>query len=105
MSKFVSQADYWKDRAERAEAKLSAPPEPSEDGFVTVTTTEDGRCVMVSRQDEDHRILKVLWEAKDVPTEPVTIDFGKRGKNMFFKIGNQSFCWITSLKSRPNLTS
>lgn len=128
MSKFASQADYWKDRAERAEAKLSelveerdglaaklaelerqepvvkysgkrltpegtkemwgyllseveprknqelyARPVPSEDGFVTVTTTEDGRCVMVSRQDEDHRILKVLWEAKDTPTEPAPL--------------------------------
>lgn len=151
-SKFVSHADYWKDQAERAEAKLAelegyepfdvddahgrfreafeatlkygnwplkrkghgyrspmtqmawdvafgtvnrlklcARPVPSEDSFVTVTTTEDGRRVMVSRQDEDHRILKVLWEAKDVPTEPVTVAFGKRGKNMFFKIGNQSF--------------
>ena len=133
MSKFVSQADYWKDRAGRAEAKLTelekqepifefrrkgtpefvscsekrynevvnnpvfevrklyARPIPAEEGIVTVTTTEDGRCVMVSRQDEEHRILKVLWEAKDVPTEPVTVAFGKRGKNMFFKIGNQSF--------------
>lgn len=111
MSKFVSQADYWKDRAERAEAKLAGMerqppigyangdaldhllddrvcvvlgsedgfhrtpvfrrPTPSEDGFVTVTTTEYGRCVMVSRQDEDRRILSVIWEAKDVPTEPV----------------------------------
>lgn len=128
MSKFVSQADYWQDRAERAEAKLTelekqepvawyvddvdwgreynaspdmsnnrtgiplyARPVPAEKGIVTVTTNDAGRRVMVSRQDEDHRILKVLWEAKDVPTEPVTVAFGKRGKNMFFKIGNQSF--------------
>ena len=134
MSKFASQADYWKDRAECAEAKLAeleeqeafdvdaahgrfreafeatlkygnwplkrkghgyrspmtqmawdvafgtvnrlklyASPVPSEDSFVTVTTAEDGRCVMVSRQDEDHRILRVLWEAKDAPTEPARL--------------------------------
>lgn len=127
-SKFVSHADYWKDRAERAEAKLAelekqepayfvdeqgllrkytsrdfnqcnygglqrlyARPVPAEKGIVTVTTNDAGRWVMVSRQDEDHRILSVIWEAKDVPTEPVTVAFGKRGKNMFFKIGNQSF--------------
>jgi len=54
---------------EQAKAELYARPVPAEDGIVTVTTTEEGRCVMVSRQDEDHRILKVLWEAKDKPTE------------------------------------
>ena len=70
---------------------LYARPVPAEEGIVTVTTNDAGRCVMVSRQDEDHRILSVIWEAEDVPTEPVTVDFGKRGKNMFFKIGNQSF--------------
>ena len=101
MSKFTSQADYWKDRAERAEAKLAelekqepayfvdeqgllrkytsrdfnqcnygglqrlyARPVPAEKGIVTVTTNDAGRWVMVSRQDEDHRILSVIWEAK-----------------------------------------
>lgn len=33
-------------------------------GDLTVTTNEDGECVLVSRQDEDHRILKVIWEKK-----------------------------------------
>ena len=50
---------------------LYARPVPAEEGIVTVTTNDAGRCVMVSRQDEDHRILSVIWEAKDVPTEPV----------------------------------
>lgn len=124
---------------------LYARPVPAEEGIVTVTTNDAGRCVMVSQQDEDHRILSVIWEAKDVPTEPVNVrlldalkrakdslvafkfvpggancweasdeenlttvnsaiaaaeaahtepvnvDFGKRGENMFFKIDNQSF--------------
>lgn len=32
------------------------------EGEITVTTNEDGECVLVSRQDEDHKILKVIWE-------------------------------------------
>lgn len=55
--------------------KLYARPAPAEEGIVTITTTEDGRCVTVSRQDEDHRVLSVIWEAKDVPTtEPAGCD-------------------------------
>lgn len=34
------------------------------EGYVTVTTNEAGECVLVSRQDEDHKILKVIWEKK-----------------------------------------
>lgn len=33
-------------------------------GEIVVTTNEDGECVLVSRQDEDHNILKVIWEKK-----------------------------------------
>ena len=29
--------------------------------------------------------------ARPVPVEPVNVDFGMRGENMFFQIGNQSF--------------
>lgn len=29
--------------------------------------------------------------SRPVPAEPVNVDFGKRGENMFFNIGNQSF--------------
>ena len=29
--------------------------------------------------------------ARPVPVEPVNVDFGTRGENMFFQIGNQSF--------------
>lgn len=33
-------------------------------GQVTVTTDESGRAVAVTRQDDDHRILSVIWEAQ-----------------------------------------
>lgn len=48
-------------------ALYTAPP-PQQAGEVVVTTDESGRCVMVSRQDDEHRILKVLWEAPTRPT-------------------------------------
>ncbi len=32
-----------------------------------------------------------LLYARPVPAEPVNVEFGMRGENMFFKIGNQSF--------------
>ena len=35
-------------------------------GQVTVTTDESGRAVAVTRQDDDHRILSVIWEAPPV---------------------------------------
>lgn len=31
---------------------------------LTVTTTEQGEAVLVSWQDEDHRILEIIWEKK-----------------------------------------
>ena len=33
-------------------------------GDIVVTTNEIGECVLVSRQDGDHKILKVIWEKK-----------------------------------------
>lgn len=35
------------------------------DRFLTVTTTEAGEAVLVSWQDEDHRILEVVWQKPD----------------------------------------
>jgi len=34
------------------------------EGYLTVTSQPDGTVVLVSLQDEDHRILEVLWEKK-----------------------------------------
>jgi len=33
-------------------------------GDVVVTTDASGRCVAVTRQDKEHRILSVIWEAE-----------------------------------------
>ena len=41
-------------------------------GQVTVTTDESGRAVAVTRQDDDHRILSVIWEASPV-ADPVRL--------------------------------
>lgn len=43
--------------------KLYADPPVTEQGCVTVTTDESGRAVAVTRQDDEHRILSVIWEA------------------------------------------
>lgn len=44
-------------------------------GEVVLTYRENGELVLVSRQDEDGQILKILWE-KDIPSrKPATIDY------------------------------
>lgn len=55
---------------EKIDAALSATPEQAVSGVtggvsapVVVTTDSSGRCVLVSRQDEEGRILEVIWEA------------------------------------------
>ena len=44
-------------------------------GEVTITTDRTGNCVAVTRTDDEHRILKVIWERKptvaQAPAEPV----------------------------------
>lgn len=42
----------------KLEALTHAPP-----GDIVVTTDATGRCVAVTRQDREHRILAVIWEA------------------------------------------
>ena len=39
-------------------------------GYVTVTTNESGRAVAVTRQDAEHRILSVIWEAPPATITP-----------------------------------
>ncbi len=41
-------------------------PVPSEPGKVTVTTDDHGRCVAVTRTDDEGRILSVIWEAGEM---------------------------------------
>ena len=51
--------------------RLYAAPPVTEHGHVTVTTDESGRAVAVTRQDDEHRILSVIWEAP--ATAPVRL--------------------------------
>lgn len=44
--------------------ELSAHERQEAEGIVTVTTNKEGVCVAVTRQDEEGRILKVIWAAK-----------------------------------------
>lgn len=43
--------------------------EQPEVGEVVVTTTQQGQCVAVTRQDEEGQILSVIWEAKQPQDE------------------------------------
>lgn len=53
------------DDADWLRAALSQPTR-----HLTVTTVESGEAVMVSWQDEDHRILEVVWERKGPSPQP-----------------------------------
>ena len=59
--------------------KLYAAPPVTEQGCVTVTTDESGRAVAVTRQDDDHRILSVIWEAPPVAAPVRLTDRDKDG--------------------------
>lgn len=41
------------------------PAPPAMDGEVVVTTDQQGRCVAVTRQDDEGRVLKIIWQAMD----------------------------------------
>jgi len=61
---FMGVVWHGKDMPEKGvETLLYAAPPVTEQGCVTVTTDESGRAVAVTRQDDDHRILSVIWEA------------------------------------------
>ena len=64
---FMGVVWHGKDMPEKGvETLLYADPPVTEQGCVTVTTDESGRAVAVTRQDDDHRILSVIWEAPPV---------------------------------------
>ena len=61
---FMGVVWHGKDMPEKGvETLLYAAPPVTEQGCVTVTTDESGRAVAVTRQDDEHRILSVIWEA------------------------------------------
>ncbi len=53
--------------------KLYLHPAPTLPGEVVVTTDASGRCVCVTRQNEESQILSVIWEAKPIPPGMVLV--------------------------------
>lgn len=47
-------------------------------GDITVTTDSLGRCIAVSRHDEDRNIVSVIWEYKGVDARS---SYGLNGNN------------------------
>lgn len=47
-----------------------APQQATPERHLTVTTNQQGEAVMVSWQDDEHRILEVVWERKQATPEP-----------------------------------
>lgn len=56
---FKDDNDRLRAEVQRLRAQIASIPQ----GEVTITTNRDGDCVLVSRQDDEHRILSVIWEA------------------------------------------
>ena len=50
---------------------MPAPQQATPERHLTVTTNQQGEAVMVSWQDDEHRILEVVWERKQATPEPV----------------------------------
>ena len=61
--------DAW-----QARASLPAPQQATPERHLTVTTNQQGEAVMVSWQDDEHRILDVVWERKPATPEPVVAE-------------------------------
>lgn len=51
-------------------ASQPAPQQATPERHLTVTTNQQGEAVMVSWQDDEHRILEVVWERKQATPEP-----------------------------------
>lgn len=55
----------------RSILETHAPQQATPERHLTVTTNQQGEAVMVSWQDDEHRILDVVWERKPATPEPV----------------------------------
>ena len=70
----------------QARASLPAPPQQATtERHLTVTTNRQGEAVMVSWQDDEHRILEVVWEREQATPEPLTPDQQSALKQALFK--------------------
>ena len=68
----MSAAETIRALAEEVDKRMthSPPAEVPADGYVTITTNEAGECVAVTRNDEEGRVLSVLWKRR--PAKPST---------------------------------
>lgn len=81
------ETDEWQKKLQAAITLRSILDKASPEKNVVVTTDESGRCVAVTRQDEEGRILSVIWEAackcllEEDPFAEVTVSHVRPGPN------------------------
>ena len=90
---FMGVVWHGKDMPEKGvETLLYAAPPVTEQGCVTVTTDESGRAVAVTRQDDEHRILGVIWEAPvTAPPEPIVCETCQGSGKIDERLGGYNF--------------
>lgn len=73
-------------------ASLPAPQQATPERHLTVTTNQQGEAVMVSWQDDEHRILEVVWERKQATPEPVPAEQAKWCEY----VAGMVDCWVSA---------
>lgn len=65
-------------------ARLYTTPQPTQAqaGAVVVTTDTTGRCVAVTRQDEEGRVLSVIWQAPEAQAGAVPLPKSYQGSTL-----------------------
>lgn len=73
---------YNEDTVDDAQVALVMALEQPQVGEVAVTTNQQGHCVAVTRQDDEGKILSVIWEAKQPQQEqePVAYFYTRSGR-------------------------
>lgn len=71
IGQYVSMEIEFAWEAWQARASMPASQQATPERHLTVTTNQQGEAVMVSWQDDEHRILDVVWERKPATPEPV----------------------------------
>ena len=79
--------------AELRSAILLSQPEADEKGEVVVTTNIAGQCVAVTRQDEEGRILSVIWSAEKPPELSAALNYLRIVDAIGYSEGNTQLEW------------
>ncbi len=78
--------DQWLSRRIKELDFASAPqPTQAQAGAVVVTTDTTGRCVAVTRQDEEGRVLSVIWQAPEAQAGAVPQRFTKAQQERLYQ--------------------